>query len=69
MFDLVLWHYSKQGSIAYAKNPLLNCLLVRVNHNVGGFDRGLPAMWGFMMGSLLMFIGSLLGLTWQPPAK
>jgi len=25
-----------------------------------------PMMWGFMIGSLLMFIGSLLGLTWQP---
>jgi len=27
----------------------------------------LPTMWGFMLGSLLMFIGSLLGLTWTPP--
>jgi hypothetical protein len=26
-----------------------------------------PTMWGFMIGSLLMFIGSLLGLTWLPP--
>lgn len=25
-----------------------------------------PTMWGFMIGSLLMFIGSILGLTWQP---
>jgi hypothetical protein len=25
-----------------------------------------PTMWGFFIGSLLMFIGSLLGLTWQP---
>lgn len=25
-----------------------------------------PTMWGFFVGSLLMFIGSLLGLTWQP---
>lgn len=24
-----------------------------------------PTMWGFMIGSLLMFIGSILGLTWQ----
>lgn len=55
--------------MAHAKNPLLNCLLVKVNHSFGGFDRGLPAMWGFMIGSLLMFIGSLLGSTWQPPAK
>jgi hypothetical protein len=27
----------------------------------------LPTMWGFMIGSLLMFVGSLLGLTWTPP--
>jgi hypothetical protein len=26
----------------------------------------LPTMWGFMIGSLLMFVGSLLGLTWAP---
>jgi ABC-type Na+ efflux pump permease subunit len=26
----------------------------------------LPTMWGFMIGSLLMFVGSLLGLTWTP---
>jgi len=26
----------------------------------------LPTMWGFMVGSLLMFVGSLLGLTWVP---
>ncbi len=26
-----------------------------------------PTMWGFFIGSLLMFVGSLLGLTWQPP--
>jgi len=26
-----------------------------------------PTMWGFMIGSLLMFVGSLLGLTWLPP--
>jgi hypothetical protein len=25
-----------------------------------------PTMWGFMIGSLLMFVGSILGLTWQP---
>jgi len=25
-----------------------------------------PTMWGFMIGSLLMFVGSLLGLTWLP---
>jgi hypothetical protein len=24
-------------------------------------------MWGFLIGSLLMFIGSILGLTWLPP--
>jgi hypothetical protein len=29
----------------------------------------LPTMWGFMIGSLLMFIGSILGLTWTPPAQ
>jgi len=27
-----------------------------------------PTMWGFMIGSLLMFIGSILGLTWTPPS-
>lgn len=27
-----------------------------------------PTMFGFMLGSLLMFIGSILGLTWQPVA-
>jgi len=27
----------------------------------------LPTMWGFLIGSLLMFVGSLLGLTWLPP--
>jgi hypothetical protein len=26
-----------------------------------------PTMWGFMIGSLLMFVGSILGLTWVPP--
>jgi len=26
-----------------------------------------PTMWGFIIGSLLMFVGSLLGLTWMPP--
>jgi len=26
-----------------------------------------PTMWGFLIGSLLMFVGSLLGLTWAPP--
>lgn len=26
-----------------------------------------PTMFGFMIGSLLMFIGGILGLTWQPP--
>jgi len=25
-----------------------------------------PTMFGFMVGSLLMFIGAILGLTWQP---
>ncbi len=25
-----------------------------------------PTMFGFMLGSLLMFIGGILGLTWQP---
>ncbi len=25
-----------------------------------------PTMFGFMVGSLLMLIGSILGLTWQP---
>jgi len=25
-----------------------------------------PTMWGFIIGSLLMLIGSILGLTWQP---
>lgn len=28
-----------------------------------------PTMFGFMIGSLLMFIGGLVGLTWQPPRK
>lgn len=28
-----------------------------------------PTMWGFLIGSLLMFIGSLLGLTWLPPTS
>ena len=28
-----------------------------------------PTMWGFMIGSLLMLIGSILGLTWQPQIK
>ncbi len=28
-----------------------------------------PTLWGFMIGSLLMFIGSLLGLTWRPPTE
>jgi hypothetical protein len=28
-----------------------------------------PTMWGFLIGSLLMFIASLLGLTWQPPTS
>ncbi len=27
-----------------------------------------PTMFGFMIGSLLMLIGSILGLTWQPPS-
>lgn len=26
-----------------------------------------PTMWGFVIGSLLMFVGSLLALTWLPP--
>jgi len=26
-----------------------------------------PTMWGFGIGSLLMFVGSLLGLTWVSP--
>ncbi|MBI3024033.1 MAG: hypothetical protein HYY68_09985 [Thaumarchaeota archaeon] len=25
-----------------------------------------PTMFGFMIGSLLMFVGGILGLTWQP---
>ena len=25
-----------------------------------------PTMWGFMIGSLLMFIGSIMGLIWYP---
>ena len=29
----------------------------------------LPTMWGFMIGSLLMFIGSILALTWVPPTQ
>ena len=28
-----------------------------------------PTMWGFMIGSLLMLIGSILGLTWQTQIK
>jgi len=28
-----------------------------------------PTMFGFMIGSLLMLIGSILGLTWQPRIK
>ncbi|MCP8308113.1 MAG: DUF4064 domain-containing protein [archaeon] len=28
-----------------------------------------PVVWGFIVGSLLMFIGSILGLTWQPIKK
>lgn len=27
-----------------------------------------PTMFGFMLGSLLMFVGGILGLTWQPIA-
>lgn len=28
-----------------------------------------PTLWGFVLGSLLMFIGALLGLVWQPPYR
>jgi len=28
-----------------------------------------PTMFGFMIGSLLMLIGSILGLTWQPRTR
>lgn len=28
-----------------------------------------PTMFGFMIGSLLMFIGSLVGLTWRPTRR
>ena len=28
-----------------------------------------PTMWGFMIGSLLMLVGSILGLTWQPQTR
>ncbi|MDG6999380.1 MAG: hypothetical protein JRN15_09735 [Nitrososphaerota archaeon] len=28
-----------------------------------------PTMWGFVIGSLLMLIGSILGLTWQPQTQ
>ncbi len=28
-----------------------------------------PTMWGLMIGSLLMLIGSILGLTWQPQTR
>ena len=28
-----------------------------------------PTMFGFMIGSLLMLIGSILGLTWQPRVR
>lgn len=28
-----------------------------------------PTMFGFMIGSLLMIIGSILGLTWRPETK
>ncbi|MFQ5761510.1 MAG: hypothetical protein ACE5PO_00610 [Candidatus Bathyarchaeia archaeon] len=28
-----------------------------------------PTMFGFVIGSVLMFIGSILGLTWQPTRK
>lgn len=28
-----------------------------------------PTLWGFFVGSLLMFIGAILGLAWEPPAR
>ncbi len=28
-----------------------------------------PTMFGFMIGSLLMFVGSILGLTWEPRGR
>ena len=28
-----------------------------------------PTMFGFMIGSLLMLVGSILGLTWRPQAR
>ncbi len=28
-----------------------------------------PTMFGFIIGSLLMFIGGLIGLTWYPPRR
>lgn len=29
----------------------------------------LPTMFGLVLGSLLMFVGGILGLTWQPPSE
>ncbi|MCL4436388.1 MAG: hypothetical protein M1503_02510 [Thaumarchaeota archaeon] len=28
-----------------------------------------PTMWGFMIGSLLMFTAGIIGLTWYPPRR
>ncbi|MFQ5837650.1 MAG: hypothetical protein ACE5HJ_02570 [Thermoplasmata archaeon] len=30
---------------------------------------GFPTFWGFVIGSLLMFVGAILGLVWQPPHR
>jgi len=49
-------------------------LLVKGNPEAGGVLAllvsilALPTIWGFMIGSLLMFVGSILALTWRPSA-
>gem|GEM_PF-2907106 len=29
----------------------------------------LPTLWGFLLGSLLMFVGGILAIVWSPPAS
>ena len=59
---------------AFVIISFIAALLVKGNPEAGGVLAllvsilALPTVWGFMIGSLLMFVDSILALTWRPSA-
>jgi len=69
LFPLVMWFILAWSFVVIA---FLAAVLIRRNPETGGVIAlviavlSMPTIWGFFVGSLLMFIGSILALVWRP---